>query len=157
MAAHLAAAALTALEDDEMCQGAGKAMTEDEMCPSGNSHGVTSLGPAMDTASQSSLADTASLHSTVDDRISDILATLGSLSAELTSIASSRRLQAEVAVEEVREVPEVEEPLREGGEGSFQNQRAEGRVRLNVGGKVFLTSWDLLLQVHDTFDVPFGN
>jgi hypothetical protein len=74
-------------------------------------------------------------HSVEPDRVAEILATLGSLSAELAALGRARGPAGE-----------ARQPALEGA--SFQRVRASSQpVRLNVGGKIFHVSWGLLLQV----------
>ena len=82
----------------------------------------------------------------VDDRITEILATLNSLSAELANISRARQQESSerLAVESVSNIPNNEETE----EAAFQRWRSScTTVKLNVGGKVFHVSWSLMLQV----------
>ena len=100
----------------------------------------------------------------LEERISEIISTLNSLTAELSEISRARHSASEVVTESsggARRVETaaagVEGAAGAGGAGgsgepaSFSRHRATSTaVRLNVGGKVFHASWQLLLQVPDS-------
>ena len=88
----------------------------------------------------------------VESRLGQISATLESLSTELAILSASRRGEGDLLLEEVESPPAqliLESNGTKGGvvesPGGF---RKSSVVRLNVGGKVFHVSWDLLHQVH---------
>lgn len=88
----------------------------------------------------------------VESRLGQISATLESLSTELAILSASRRGEGDLLLEEVESPPAqliLESNGTKGGvvesPGGF---RKSSVVRLNVGGKVFHVSWDLLQQVH---------
>ena len=86
----------------------------------------------------------------VESRLGQISATLESLSTELAILVASRRGEGELLLKEV-ERPAMElvlEPKTKNSVvGSTGGFRKSSVVRLNVGGKVFHVSWDLLQQV----------
>ena len=95
----------------------------------------------------------------VDDRITEILQTLNSLSAELVNISrarqqeSSERLSPATVAKETRN-ENGSDDVDLGGESALTEEAAFQRwrsscttVKLNVGGKVFHVEWSLMLQV----------
>ena len=95
----------------------------------------------------------------VDDRITEILQTLNSLSAELVNISrarqqeSSERLSPATVAKETRN-ENGSNDVDLGGESALTEEAAFQRwrsscttVKLNVGGKVFHVEWSLMLQV----------
>jgi len=90
----------------------------------------------------------------VESRLGQISATLESLSTELAILSASRRGEGDLLLEEVESPPAqliLESNGTKGGvvesPGGF---RKSSVVRLNVGGKVFHVSWDLLQQIPDS-------
>ena len=92
----------------------------------------------------------------VESRLGQISATLESLSTELAILVASRRGEGELLLKEVESPPMelvLEPKATKGGSvvespGGF---RKSSVVRLNVGGKVFHVSWELLQQVFNHF------
>ena len=87
----------------------------------------------------------------VDDRITEILVTLNSLSAELANISRARQQESSerLSVESTTTIPrETNDGENVTEEAAFQHWRSScTTVKLNVGGKVFHVSWSLMLQV----------
>ena len=87
----------------------------------------------------------------VDDRITEILVTLNSLSAELANISRARQQESSerLSVESTTTIPrETNDGENVTEEAAFQQWRSScTTVKLNVGGKVFHVSWSLMLQV----------
>ena len=92
----------------------------------------------------------------VDDRITEILVTLNSLSAELANISRARQQESSerLAVESASTTIPKETRNGNGGESVMTEEAAFQRwrsscttVKLNVGGKVFHVEWSLMLQV----------
>ena len=84
----------------------------------------------------------------VESRLGQISATLDSLSAELAILVASRK--GEMLLKEVDNPPVelvLEPKARKSVVGSPDGFRKSSVVRLNVGGKIFHVSWDLLQQV----------
>ena len=99
----------------------------------------------------------------VDDRITEILVTLNSLSAELANISRARQQESSerLAVESASTTIPKETRNENGGESvmteeaAFQQWRSScTTVKLNVGGKVFHVSWSLMLQVGGASTYP---
>ena len=99
----------------------------------------------------------------VDDRITEILVTLNSLSAELANISRARQQESSerLAVESASTTIPKETINENGGESvmteeaAFQQWRSScTTVKLNVGGKVFHVSWSLMLQVGGASTYP---
>ena len=100
----------------------------------------------------------------LEERISEIISTLNSLTAELSEISRARHSASEVMTGSSGGARRVETAAAgaegaagaagAGGSGepaSFSRNRVTSpAVRLNVGGKVFQASWQLLLQVPDS-------
>ena len=111
--------------------------------------------------SEDSVSVNASMVSTqsVEERISEILATLDSLSAELTVVTNNGpRPHSEVIVEDLRAIgtePRVSgRTIEEPPDITYQHHRSSTtRVKLNVGGKIFHVSWALMLQVQNYLHV----
>jgi len=111
---------------------------------------------SLDTVDQWQPSASDAPQASVDDRISEILVTLNSLSAELANISRARQHESSerLAGETTSTIPR--ETRSENGDGesvmteeaAFQHWRSScTTVKLNVGGKVFHVSWSLMLQV----------
>ena len=90
--------------------------------------------------------------SSVESRLGQISATLESLSTELAILIASRRGEGEMLLKEVESPPMelVLEPKSTKGGAVVESPggfRKSSVVSLNVGGKVFHVSWNLLQQV----------
>ena len=119
------------------------------MCPRKRVTGLrmAESGQEEDALSTVSNLSNDPLHS-VESRLGQISATLDSLSAELAILVASRK--GEMLLKEVDSPPMelvLEPKARKSVVGSPGGFRKSSVVRLNVGGKVFHVSWDLLQQV----------
>ena len=121
------------------------------MCPGQTLLEENVIGDMAENSPAEESADPNGPLDSVEARLGQISATLDSLSTELAILRASRRRGSELLLEEVESPPLqlVLEPKtrKSGGDPSSSVFKKSSVVRLNVGGKVFHVSWQLLQQV----------
>ena len=121
------------------------------MCPGQTLVEENVIGDMAENSPAEESADPNGPLDSVEARLGQISATLDSLSTELAILRASRRRGSELLLEEVESPPLqlVLEPKtrKSGGDPSSSVFKKSSVVRLNVGGKVFHVSWQLLQQV----------
>merc|ERR1712223_1584052 len=124
------------------------------MCPRQTLLEENVIGDMAENSPAEESADPNGPLNSVEARLGQISATLDSLSTELAILRASRRRGSELLLEEVESPPlqlVLETKTRKsGGDPSSSVFKKSSVVRLNVGGKVFHVSWQLLQQIPDS-------